>query len=212
MLIKDEAQLAKDKFFSAVDDDNERIAQSLRQYDGAVLIGKSDDPTDIYARMGKSLSALELKTKLEKLSPYIIVEKHPWKPEMWVVYSNTVEGKKYVSAYEDGTVPERTLMDTKTTLDVDPASLSPSWKPEKVAPELPNKNGIIEVDENAPRPGLRSYTNPWHIVKMGYRTILLRLVHAGVVSLARVELIFGNDNTPEWAAKTGKKDPTIARF
>lgn len=211
MLIKDEAQLARDKFFRDVDDDNERIAESLRQYDGAVLLGKEHDPTDLFQRMGKALAATELIKKLEQLSYYISVERHPQKPHMWVVYNMTANGKKYVAAFEDGIVPERTIMDTKTTLDVDPASLTPSWKPGKYS-DTKVVNGVIEVDETQARPGLKSYTNPWHIIKMGYRTILLRLMHEGITTKAKVELLFGNDNTPEWAAKTGARDSRIARF
>lgn len=211
MLIKDEAQLARDKFFRDVDADNERIAQSLHQYDGAVLIGKDHDPTDLFKRMGKALAATELIKKLEQLSYYIKVERHPQKSNMWVVYNITANGKKYVSAFEDGIVPERTIMDTKTTLDVDPSSLTPSWRPGKYS-DVKKVNGVIEVDETQARPGLKSYTNPWHIIKMGYRTILLRLMAEGLVTKSKVELLFGNDDTPEWAAKTGARDKNIARF
>jgi hypothetical protein len=47
---------------------------------------------------------------------------------------------------------------------------------------------------------------------MGYRTILIRLLHAGLVSLTRIEEVFFSDNTPEWAAKTGKRKDVQARI
>jgi hypothetical protein len=212
MVIKDEQQQKKDKFFYEVETDNERIKDSLKQYAHAVLIGKSDDPTNIAHRMGKSLSPQELITKLESLSYYVKVEIHPTNPKMYVVY-NTRGGKKtYVSAFENSIVPERTLIDTKTVEDVDPSTLDPAWKPGKYDAPIKDINGIIQIDESQPRPGLIKYTIPWHISKMGYRTILLRLIQTGVVSLTKVEEVFGNDNTPEWAAKTGNLSNVNARF
>ena len=212
MIIRDEARQFSDSFYAAVDEDNDRVRTSLNQYAHAVLIGKDHDPTNILHRMGKALPATELKTKLESLSHYVKVERHPEKAHMLVVYIVRSSSKTYVSAFEDGMVPERTLIDTKTVTDVDPASLRPDWKPGKFDAPLVDRNGIIQIDENAMRPGLTQYTIPWHIQKMGYRTILLRLLEKGVVTMAKVEETFGNDNTPEWAAKTGAQDKNLARL
>lgn len=212
MLIKDEAQLKADAFFKNVDTDNQRIADSLHQYDGSVLLGKENDPTNELHRMGKFLMPVEFIKKLKQLSRDILVEIHPTKPHMYVVYDTRRNEKKYVSAFENAPVPERTIMDTKTTLDVDPESLSPSWRPGKHNVVKPNANGIIEVDDTVARPGLKSYTNPWHVVKMGYRTILIRLLYDQLCTKSQIELYFDNDNTPEWAAKTGSQSIANARF
>ncbi|CAB4142873.1 hypothetical protein UFOVP434_46 [uncultured Caudovirales phage] len=212
MLIKDEQQQKKDKFFYQVETDNQRINESLRQYDHAVLIGKGDDPTDIMQRMGKCLSPAELIKKLYKLSYYIAVERNPKNPKMYVLYSTRGGKKTYIGAFEDSLVPERTLMDTKTVEDVDPSTLDPAWTPGKYDAPLKDVHGIIQIDESQPRPGLIKYTIPWHITKMGYRTLLLRLMQQGIVSKTKIELEFGNDNTPEWASKTGNRSSIQARF
>lgn len=211
MLIKDTEQLVKDRFYKQVETDNQRIVQSLRQYDNAVLLGKENDPTDIMERMGACLTSTEVKTKLEQLSYYVKVEKHPKKHNMWVVYNTRGGEKKYISAFEDGIVPERTIMNTRTIEDVDPESLNPSWTPKKIDAPRVDINGIIQIDEGA-KPGLTKYTIPWGIEKMGYRTILIRLIQSGVVSPTRVEEVFGSDDTPEWASKTGKRSDILPRF
>jgi hypothetical protein len=212
MLINATEQLARDSFFKAVETNNQEIVNALRQYDHAVLIGDENDPTDIMQRMGKCLSSAEVKTRLEKLSHYVRVEKHPKNPKMWVVYSIRGGSKKYVSAFEDGIVPERTVMNTRTIEDVDPASLNPNWKPKKLDAPRVDINGIIQIDENESKPGITRYTIPWHIERMGYRTILIRLIQERIARLDKVEELFGNDNTPEWAAKTGQRNDIGARF
>tara|TARA_R110000868_G_scaffold4119_8_gene25024 strand:+ start:1139 stop:1777 length:639 start_codon:yes stop_codon:yes gene_type:complete len=212
MIIRDEARQFSDSFYTAVDEDNDRVRNSLNQYAHAVLIGKDHDPTNILHRMGKALTPAVLKQKLESLSYYVKVERHPTNHTMYVVYSVRSNTKTYIAAFEDSLVPERTLIDTKTVTDVDPASLRPDWKPGKFDAPVVDRNGIIQIDENAMRPGLTTYTIPWHITKMGYRTILLRLLEKGVVTMAKIEETFGNDDTPEWAAKSGAQDKNLARL
>lgn len=212
MLIKDTEQLQKDKFFYEVETDNERIRQALHQYDSAVLIGKDNDPTNIQHRMGRGMSSEDLKTKLESLSYYVKVEPHPTNEKMYVVYSIKNNTKRYVAAFEKGIVPERTLMNTREIEDVDSSTLNPSWTPKKIDNTVKDINGIIQIDESGPRPGLTKFIIPWNIIKMGYRTILLRLLNENLVSITKIEQTFESDNTPEWAAKTGKQSKTLARF
>jgi hypothetical protein len=110
--------------------------------------------------------------------------------------------KKYLCAYSNGLIPERTIFNTKEVWDVDPDSLKTSWKPnEKDFPV--NRNGVI--DENEARPGYKKYRIPWHIEQMGWRTVLIRLIQNGAVRLVDIEKVFGADNTPEWAAKLNKQ-------
>jgi hypothetical protein len=211
MLIKDTEQLQTDSFFKQVETDNQRILDSLRQYENAVLLGKDNDPTSVVSQMGNCLSSTDVKNKLEQLSYYVQVERHPQKPNIWVVYNTRLNPKKYIAAFEEGIVPERTLLNTRTITDVDPDSLNPSWTPKKMDAPRVDINGIIQIDEGE-KPGLTKYTIPWNVAKMGYRTILIRLIQSGLVSLTRVEEVFSSDNTPEWASKTGKRKDVKARI
>jgi hypothetical protein len=108
--------------------------------------------------------------------------------------------------YERGWTPEHSIMMLveKEIADVDVLSRRKSIS----RADLPKSEYIrgegFVFDPTVTRPGFRKIKQVGREVTRGWRTVLIRLLVQGVITLTDVERVFGSDNTPNWAMHTGK--------
>lgn len=147
------------------------------------------------ARLGTPLWPSELEAKLKRLNANLLFEviaENPTHKRLSVVDQR---GKHSVAVYENSLMPERSIPRLRTVEVPDPKFTHIDRK------DLPK-------DPDALRPGWRRVTIPWGEAKRGWRTVLVRLIGAGLITVTQAETEFGSDETPEWRQYTGKGDFT----
>ena len=146
---------------------------------------------NITQRMGIPLWPKELETRLKRLNTSLmfeVIEENPTHKRMSIVDQR---GKHSVCVYENSLMPERSIPKVREMEVPDPNFTHIDRK------DMPK-------DPEALRPGWRKVLVPWGEKKRGWRTVLVRLIQAGAISVTQAETEFGADDTPEWSQHTGK--------
>lgn len=146
-------------------------------------------------RMGRPMWPAEFETRLKRLNANLffeVIEGNPTKKRLSVVDQR---GKHFVAVYENSLMPERSIPRLRT-LEV----------PEPSVTHIDRKD--LSSDPTALRPGWRKIVVPWGEKTRGWRTVLVRLIGAGLITVTEAENEFGSDETPEWRQHTGKGEFT----
>jgi hypothetical protein len=190
-----------------------------------------NDPTVFLKRLGRPRPVEEIEKKLKRLEPRLIFENHPTNPTKKIMYINRNGQKQKLMIYESGKmsetlglIPERSWMQpvykevfTKDFFNpTKPFHLDRKDLPKyEIIPHEFDKNtgdvkklGDVIFDDTALRPGMTRIRMGWNEKIRGYRTMLAILVSAGVLTIAQAESAFGPDDTPEWAALSGRREKT----
>jgi len=221
MLVKDSVVLEKHDRLTAAEQARSEVHDWLKnQLETSVYV--SDDktsPANFERQLGLPLSTREVERRLRLLNTKLLFEAHP-NPTKKAMYFLQADGtKQYIMPYENGLIPERSVLQVveKETLDpavvlgkmhIDRGSLT---KHEIRPPEF-NEDGTVRHpgdviwDNTEPILGMRRDNIPWCEKVRGYRTMLVILVHAGLITVTQAETAFGSDNRPEWQHKMGKKE------
>lgn len=196
MIIYDEAGLARKNAITNMERSIEnRIAGCEQEVKDAPHVSRM---ANIPARVGTPLFPADLETRLLKLNPHLgfeVIEGNPTHKRIFIVDQR---GKVPVCVYENSLMPERSVAKVKILEVPDPRFGVIDRK------DMPN----LEKDPDALRPGWRRVAVPWGEKTRGWRTVLVRLIQAGLISVAGAENEFGSDETPEWRQHTGKGDYT----
>ena len=216
MLVLDSQRLEQRRQEKTVERHREQIRKAYENlFSLSVWIDSEENPTDILKRLGTPMTHLELEARLKKLTGELHFEDHPdnWRrkalPGTWlsgslplsyttpkrVAYRVLPDGsRQYLFAYEAGIMPEYSILrrisldrwDGKTT-HIDRKDLGRDLKP-----------------------GTKRLDLPWREEVRGWRTVLVRLIQCGILTVEQVERTFGSGKTASWAAKTGKRDRSLS--
>lgn len=146
-------------------------------------------------RMGRPMWPKDFEEKLLKLNPnfyFEVIEGNTSKKRLSYV---DARGKNFVAVYENSLMPERSIPRLKEMI-----------VPEPKLTHIDRKD--LSSDPEALKPGWRKIVIPWGEKTRGWRTVLVRLIQAGYISVAQAETEFGSDETPEWRQHTGKGEYT----
>lgn len=166
-------------------------------------------PYDEVKQLGKVLTSSELENNLKKINPYLIFEYNPYDRTKKAIYFIRNNKKDFICAYENGFIPEHSVMKYKTedvwdhTVDLLTSKDLP--KSELVEDKTSPLGCKLVFDESKPRPGWKRVQIPWGELKRGWRTVLLKLLQNNLITLYDAELTFGTDDRITWAARTGKR-------
>ncbi len=181
------------------------------QLSNAVYVQDNDvSPANFERQLGKVMPSPEMEKRLEKLSTSLVFEHNPFNRSKKAVYVvRRGEGKVYICAYENGIMPEHSVMRVKEeiTRDYDAVGVGPTGRKldRKDLPKYTEVDGKITFEEEELLPGFKKTLIPYGEYKRGWRTVLVKLVEAKVLTPTQVESIFGADNRPEWASHMGKQ-------
>ena len=215
MLVKDEqllfAHAKRSLIERKLDNVKSWIDDQLRT---SAYIGTDLDPTNAQRQIGRQMSSNEFEGKLRRHLPSNIrFEVNHKNPSMKAVYRIHPDGKKeYICSYHNGFMPEHSIMaQSEEEVPVDLKKLDPASLGHIDRKDLPKAewNGERWVfDGPVENPLMKRVPIVWREHSRGWRTVLLRLVAANIITPVQAEAIFGSDNRPEWAGHTGKQAVT----
>ena len=192
MIVNDTERQQKTAIWTARENAKENYLQSCnKEVKDHVHTARLADP----GRLGRPLFPEELETRLKRLNANLhfeVIAENPTHKRLSVIDQR---GRHIVAVYENSLMPERSLPRLRTMEVPDPTFTHIDRK------DMPK-------DPAALRPGWRTITIPWGEAKRGWRTVLVRLVGAGLITVTQAEAEFGSDETPEWRQYTGKGDFT----
>lgn len=146
---------------------------------------------NIGQQLGRPMLPEEFEKRLKRLNTNLefeVIEENKTHKRMSIVDQR---GKTPVCVYENSLMPERSIPRLREMEVPDPGFTHVNRKD-------------FDKNPNNLKPGWRKVTIPWGEKKRGWRTVLVRLIQAGVITLTQAEAEFGADTTPEWSQHTGK--------
>ena len=211
MLVKDEATLMEHARRNIIERKIEDVKGWLaEQTQTSMYIGTDQDPTNAQRQIGRQMSSNEFEGKLRRLvGPNILFEVNGKNRNMKAIYRRLPDGKKeYICSYHNGFMPEHSIMArSEEEVPEDLSRLDPSSAGHLKRKDLPKAewNGTKWVFDGGVTPGLKRVPIVWREHNRGWRTVLLRLVAAKIITPVQAEATFGSDNRPEWAGHIGKQ-------
>jgi len=149
------------------------------------------------SRLGNPMWPSQLEERLKRLNANLLFEVIAENPSHKRLSVVDQRGRHIVAVYENSLMPERSIPRLREMEVPDPG-----WNHGKT------RRLDFSQDEKALRPGWRKISIPWGESKRGWRTVLVRLIQAGVITVTQAETEFGSDETPEWRQHTGKGEFT----
>ncbi len=156
-----------------------------------------NNPTDILSRIGKPMQATALEAKLKVLNPSLCFQWNEFNSTKKAMYRSTPKGPEYLFPYDSGLMPERSIMAVEEEMIPDAAVFQPGFV-------LDRK----EFKADGSNPYSRKVKKVWNERQRGWRTVLLKLVRCGALTVTQVETTFGSANTREWQGHLGKAPVT----
>lgn len=220
MLIRDEAKQLDHGFLEAAEEKRAGVEAWVKnELANAIFLNDPYDPTNAAARWGRAMSSDEVEKRIKKLVPDAKFHVNPRNLSKKYM---TVENRGTVLVYENGRIPERSIMSRVLKETMDPSILRKGkfhieradLPKHEVVPHVVTANGDVFHeglghtiwDPSRPIPGMIRTEIPWSEAIRGWRTMLAKLVKDGLTTPAAAEREFGSDNTPEWAGAMGKRD------
>ena len=197
----------------------ERQQQEARDYvkkqtENAIYLSnpKFNNPCHYERQLGRSFTPLELDARLKKLNPNLLSEVHPHKSDKRCLYWLTRQGKKYITTYENGFIPEHSIWAYKEE-EVPDTDFMRSKEVGGYIVNHINKKDIPKSEYSADKgltfednvnPGYTKVSIPYMEAKRGWRTVLTYIVKEFIATPTEVESIFGSDDSAGWARNMGK--------
>jgi hypothetical protein len=193
MIIYDEEGLAKKQAITRMEEGREHYLLSCEnEVKDRVHVARIGN---IGQRLGRQMFPAELERRLKKLNANLffeVIAENPTHKRASLLIPN---GRKVLVVYENSLMPERSIPKLRTMEVPDPTFT-----------HLDRKD--MPTDPDALRPGWRRVQIPWGEAKRGWRTVLVRLIQQGAITVTQAETEFGSDETPEWRQHTGKGEFT----
>lgn len=213
--------VSTDKQFQVIKQGNSVEAQKQKLLDYiaqeqshvVLLDDKLIDPTNSTKQLGNYMeSSLFEKKLITILPPSCFFIDNAWKPGFRAVVRRAPIATFYVDyetlcPYERGILPEHSVMQLveKEIPDPDVISRRKSISRKDLGKfEFKKGEGYI-FDDTTVKPGYKRIKQLGREVKRGWRTICIKLIMAGVLTLDDVERVFGSKDDARWAAQTGKQ-------
>lgn len=207
LVIKDTDALIKDrrdaKLKKHLEEKQKWMEEQLKHC--VFLENEKEDPSNIQQQLGEMMTGPELERRLKLLIPNIHFEFNPFNPLMKALYHTKNGQKEYLGAYHADIMPEHSIIKIKKEIVWDQDYNEPLKRSE--LPKHKWVEGKGYVFEGIP-PGWKEVSIPWGELKRGWRTILIKLVKEGLLTVTQAES-FGNPSSTfgqrAWAYHLGKK-------
>jgi len=190
MLVKDTPVLKRHQYMKRVEN-TRGVAMKGSQRDAAGAPLVADKRTSVAnpeVQLGRRFTSTEFMNKLRSINKDIIMEPHPG----LMAPPDTA----YHRMNKDKAVLSLLIGDKKIYLFVCEGDYMPEWD------TMNTSKAKVPVDD--PGGPWKTVDIPWHLVKRGWRTVLIRLLHKRLVTLDAVERVFGAGNRQSWKILTGK--------
>lgn len=207
LVIKDTEALIRDKAdFLLKKHQEEKENWAKHQLQHCIFIeNENEDPSNIQQQLGIMMTSTELEKKLLKFNPNLKFEFNPKNPLMKAIYHIRGEEKEYICSYHADIMPEHSIIKIKKEIVWDEDYKQPLKRSE--LPKHKWVQGKGYVFEGIP-PGWKEVSVPWGELKRGWRTVLIKLLKEGLITLPQAES-FGNPSSKfgqrAWAYHTGKR-------
>ncbi len=169
------------------------------------LRNENENPANIPQQLGNIMTGKELETKLKKLIPNLVFEYNPINPLMKALYVIRDNKKEYICSYHADMMPEHSIMKVKKEVVWDEDYDQPLKRSELPTHKWVKGKGY--VFEGIP-PGWKEVEIPWGEIKRGWRTVLLKLVKEGLLTVTQAEK-FGTPTSQfgkrAWSYHLGKQ-------
>lgn len=207
LVIKDTDKQIFDKadFLRKKHEEEKRLWALEQEKNCIYLENENEDPSNIQQQLGKFMLTPEFEKELLKILPSLKFEFHPTNPLMKALYHISGEEKKYICAYHADLLPEHSIVKVKKEIVWDPDHTQPLKRSD--LPKHQWVQGKGYVFEGIP-PGWKEITIPWGELKRGWRTVLLKLVKEGLMTVTQAET-FGTPTSKfgqkAWSYHLGKQ-------
>lgn len=208
LVIKDTEALKKEALDNKIKKHHdEKVGWLKQQLAHCVYIeNENEDPSNIPQQLGQMMTAKDFEDKLIKLIPNLKFEYNPVNPKMKALYHIKGEKKEYICSYHADIMPEHSIIKIKKEL---------VWDPDQKIlkrSELPKHQWVAGkgyVFEGIP-PGWKEVKVPWGELKRGWRTVLIKLVKEGLLTIPQAESFNGSPTSQfgqrAWAYHLGKRE------
>jgi hypothetical protein len=170
--------------------------------------------TNAEYQIGKGMQSDLFVKRLRKLNPSLEFFVYPLNRTKQACAIKEQDGNyRFIIALENGFTPERSIMEKRVEL-IDDFSVGTPGNPvvERAdvmaqAHWVPANNafgGSWAFEDKTKGLGWKAVEIPGKEITRGWRTVLLRLIEGGYLTVTAVEKEFGADNTPAWQGHTGK--------
>lgn len=166
------------------------------------------NPGNVDRQIGQPLTHTAFELRLGKiLPPNVAIIENPHRKGFRAVVKILPDGtRETICPYKGGLIPEHSVLRVREEMVRDMSQKTIERK------DLPKHEVIpgmgVVFDPGAPRPGWKKI---YHLLgedpdgHRGWRTILIRLVQAGILTPGQIESVFGSDNRQTWAVGMGKR-------
>jgi len=185
--------------------------------DNAIYVTDNDlSPGNWEKQKGQELTTEKFEQKLLKIFPGARFATFPKNPSKRCVYRILPDGSaEFLCSYENGKMTEHSVLYIKEedVLDINPTKTDALTHIDRQ--DLPHAewDGTQwNFDRSKPLPGSKRVTTATREVSRGWRTVLIKLLQAGVITLQGAEKEFGTVNDRKWAFHTGKQKSLVSPF
>jgi hypothetical protein len=171
------------------------------------------DYSNIMQQMGQPMSASEVERRLQRINANLRFETNWRDATKKACYYLQGDTKEFICAYENGTMPEHSIMrvveeeipDPDFFLGRTPIERDKLPAHEKVEDPDSPLGFSYEFDPTSKRQGFKYQLKGFGEDRRGWRTLLLRLIVRKLITVEQAERMFSPDFRPEWAVHTGKR-------
>ncbi len=209
LVIKDTEKLKVESIKTKIDLHEEQkrkwLADQLQHC--VFLENENENPSNIQQQLGNPITGTQLEENLNKLTNRLVFEHNPINPLMKAIYILKGDNKEYFCSYHADLMPEHSIIKVKKEIVWDP-----DYKEPLKRSELPKHRWVpgkgYEFDGIPP--GWKEVTIPWGEIKRGWRTILIKLVKEGILTVTQAENFIPINPTSQfgqkaWAHHLGKR-------
>ncbi len=215
LIIKDSEYQSRNKVRKSVEQQKQDAIQRAKEQEAdCIYIADNDfSPANFEAQMGNMLHSEKFEKMLLKLNPNLVFEYNPFIPGMKYMYLRLPNGEKQkICPYHAGFMPEHSIIKCKEEMvwDYD-ATEKPLERTDLPQHEwVPGKGYVF----NGIPPGWKIIKKPYGEAKRGWRTVLIRLLLLGHISITQLDQTFGQPSSKfgqrAWATHSGKRtDPAL---
>lgn len=200
LVIKDTEKLQKEKLKNKIDihEEQKRMWMEHQLQHCVFMENDSEDPTNIQQQIGQMMTAADLEERLKKLTNRLVFEYNPINPLMKAIYILKDGKKEYFCSYHGDIMPEHSIVKVKKEVVWDP-----DYKEPLKRTELPKHKWVPGKGyefEGIP-PGWKEVVVPWGEIKRGWRTILIKLVKEGILTVTQAENFVPQNPTSAFGQK-----------
>lgn len=218
-LITNDAQKAKIAAGLRAEMERQRVLDYIKEEQSHVVFIEDTllNPTDEKKQMGRAMSSDQFERMLATVLPsQLTFIDNSWRPGFRAIVRILRRGDmnhgafETVVPYEKGIMPEHSALQLVEDELPDPDVIQRKKSlNRKDLGKYEYKPGEGYVFEDGARTGYVKNKKLGHEVKRGWRTVLVRLVQAGYLSVSEAERLFGRDNSPSWQQHMGKTSQNL---